>query len=166
MRVFSSAPHGNPRQMYVDVDKHGRGPHDFQHFNKNCCRRRQVCVEALSTSTGCRNSIDIDMSLSKHISKRWGNTEQEVYSFLNFLKYLTCIVTSLPQINITPTHLCHFTNKNICQNPKKLERVLIGYISQKTFRGPRNPILPILTYVNFHRLIEKQIFRNFCKFGT
>ena len=46
-------------------------------------------------------------------------------------KKRSSINTSLPQINITPTHLCHFTNKNICQNPKKLERVLIGYISQK-----------------------------------
>lgn len=55
----------------------------------------------------------------------------QIVKFLDF--------TSLVQIIHTPTHLCRFANKNIWEKSKKLERVLIGYISQKTFRGPRTP---------------------------
>ena len=34
---------------------------------------------------------------------------------------------------------CHFTNKNITDKPDKVERLLVGYFSQKNFRGPRTP---------------------------
>ena len=39
--------------------------------------------------------------------------------------------------------------KNIWHNPKKLERVLTGYISQKKFRGPRTPHFADLDLVIF-----------------
>ena len=53
-------------------------------------------------------------------------------TFLNF-----CFPTSLMIVILTPTPLCHFTNKNRRDKPKKLERDLTRCISQKQFWGPR-----------------------------
>ena len=47
--------------------------------------------------------------------------------------------TSLLQITWASSRTCHFTNKTISGNPKKLTRLLPRYISQKHFRVLRTP---------------------------
>ena len=49
------------------------------------------------------------------------------------------ILTSPLQVTRNTSYTCHFTNKNISDNPRKLEKLLLSYISQKNFRVPRTP---------------------------
>ena len=64
--------------------------------------------------------------------------------------------TSLLQINRNSSHTCHFTNKNILDNPKKLVRLLPRYCTflKKNFEGREPLISSILTLISKFLLIN------------
>ena len=92
------------------------------------------------------------------------NSNLKAYSAkfeMSFQERRSNFVILLPFCKIhSPNSPWHFTKKHI------RDKARVKSSSKDFFEGRRPLILPTLTLVTFRMIIEKQTFRNFCRFST